>query len=143
MKILDLAQTPPPSVPADTTASKAVESLAQSRTGALAVTEDGRLTGVLSERDLVHRVVGAGNDPRRTLVRDVMTRDPVTATAETSVDDAFQLMIGRRVRHLVIVDAEGRPLGIVSLRVIAQERMANAADTIRILQDYTNDALGG
>jgi CBS domain-containing protein len=143
IKLVELAQSPPPSVPVDTTASGAVATLRQSRSGALVVVENGALAGVLSERDLVHRVVGEGRDPRTTLVRDVMTREPTTSPAESSIDAAFDLMIARHVRHLVLVDAEKRPVGLVSLRALAQARMENARDQIRMLQDYTNDSLGG
>lgn len=143
MTLLDLAQTPPPSVPADTTAWKAVETLKRSRSGAVIVTDAERVAGLVSEHDLVHRVVGEGRDPRKALVREVMTSDPVCAGPDSDLDDAFHLMVERRVRHLVVCDADRRPLGLLSLRVLAQERMEKAADTIGILQDYTNDALGG
>jgi CBS domain-containing protein len=141
--LVDFAQTPAPSVTADTTVWKAVETLRKSRSGALAVTDGVRLAGVLSERDLVHRVVGEGRDPRKTLVRDVMTSDPVTAAMDTSAENAFDEMMSRRVRHLVVVDAENRPVGLASLRQIAEARVAKGAETIRILSDYTNDSLGG
>lgn len=141
--LLDLAQSPLPSVPCETTTWKAVEALAKSRSGALVATDGGRLVGIVSERDLVHRVIGAGLDPRATLVRDVMTPDPVAVTAGTSFDEAFRRMIARGVRHLVVVDYEERPVALLSLSVLARERMEQAAETIRILQDYSNDSLGG
>ncbi len=144
MKLLDLAQCPAPSVRVDTPAWKAVEVLRRSRSGALVVVADGDcLAGVLSERDLVYRVVGEGRDPRQTPVGDVMTRDPITTGSETTLDAALERMTASRVRHLVVVDADRRPLGLLSLRVVAQAQMEQAAETIAILQDYTNDSLGG
>jgi CBS domain-containing protein len=143
MTLFELALSPVPSVPSDTSACKAVEALRRFRSGALVVTDGGRLAGLLSEWDLVHRVVGEGRDPRSTTVGDVMTRNPATANPETSMDAAFELMIARRVRHLVLIDDAGRPVGLVPLRVLAKAQMGRAADTIQILQDQSNDALGG
>lgn len=143
MTLFELARCPVPSVPADTSACKAVEALRRFRSGALVVTDGGKLVGLLSEWDLVHRVVGEGRDPRSTPVGDVMTRDPATADPQTTMDAAFELMIARRVRHLVLVDCDGRPVGLVPLRVLANAQMGRAADTIQILQDHSNDALGG
>jgi CBS domain-containing protein len=130
-------------VPSETSAWKAVEALRTFRSGALVITDGDRLAGILTEWDLVHRVVGEGRDPRQTPVRDVMTRAPATAGPETGLDAAFELMIARRVRHLVLVDREGRPVGLVPLRALAEAQMHRAAETIQILQDQSNDALGG
>jgi CBS domain-containing protein len=143
MRLLDLALLPVPSAPSETSAWKAVEALRRFRSGALVITDGERLAGILTEWDLVHRVVGEGRDPRQTPVRDVMTRVPATADPDTSLDTAFELMVARRVRHLVLVDREGRPVGLVPLRVLAQAQMGRAAETIQILQDQSNDALGG
>ena len=143
MTLFELAQSPVPSIASDTIACKAVEALRRFRSGALVVTDGGKLAGLLTEWDLVHRVVGEGRDPRTTTVGDVMTRNPATANPETSMDAAFELMIARRVRHLVLIDDAGRPVGLVPLRVLAKAQMGRAADTIQILQDQSNDALGG
>jgi CBS domain-containing protein len=143
IKVAEIAQMPPPSVSADTTAWKAVETLRTSRLAALVVLDAGALAGVLSERDLVLRVVGEGRDPRQTLVRDVMSREPTTVSVDASLEAAIDLGNARRARHLILVDAEKRPVGLVSLRALALARIENARDEIRTLQEYTNDSLGG
>jgi CBS domain-containing protein len=143
MNLRELAQVPVPSVSSACSATEAVAALRSFRSGALVVTEGDRLVGLLSEWDLVHRVVGEGRDPRATRVADVMNRGPATAGPDITLDAAFELMIARRVRHLVLVDVYGRPIGLVPLRVLARTQMGKAADTIQILQDQSNDALGG
>lgn len=82
--------------------------------GALAVVRDGRLTGIVTERDVV-RAVAEGRDPRRTRAADCMTPDPMTIRASDTLQDAMSLMRVLGVRHLPVVD-DGRPSGIVSLR---------------------------
>ena len=143
MKLRDLAQSPVPCVAASANACEAVEALRGFRSGALVVVDGDRLAGLLSESDLVHRVVGEGRDPRATKVRDVMSLAPATAGPDTTLDAAFELMIARRARHIVLVDEFGRPVGLVPLRLLAGAQVRLAADTIQILQDQSNDALGG
>jgi CBS domain-containing protein len=143
VKLLDLAPPTLPIVSSDTSACKAVEALRTFRSGAVVVTDGGRLVGLLSEWDLVHRVVGKGLDPLATRVGDVMNRAPAIVGPDTSPDAAFERMIAERVRHLVVVGGDGRPLGLIPLRVLARAQMGRAAETIQILQDMSNDALGG
>lgn len=143
MKLCDLAPSPVPCVTAGTSAREAVEALDHFRSGALVVVDGDQLAGLLSEWDLVHRVVGEGRDPGATPVRSVMNLAPATAAPDAGLDAALKLMIARRARHIVLVDEFGRPVGLVPLRLLAGAQMKLAADTIQILQDHANDALGG
>jgi CBS domain-containing protein len=144
MSILRLAQSPPPSVAAATTAQKAVKVLRRARCGALIVLDKGRMVGVLSERDLVHRVVGKGLDPRVVRVSEIMTTDVAKVGPDATWEAAFDLMTDRHIRHLAIVDARGRPVGLLSLRNLAEARIESAADQIRTLQSFAGaDSAGG
>lgn len=143
MKLRDLARSPVPCVAVGVSAQEAVEALTRFQSGALVVVDGDQLAGLLSEWDLVHRVVGEGRDPRTTPVRTVMNLAPATSSPGASLDAAFEVMTARRARHIVLVDEFGRPVGLVPLRVLAGAQMRLAADTIRILQDQSNDSLGG
>jgi CBS domain-containing protein len=68
--------------------------------GLLVVDDAGALLGIFTERDILRRVVAAGLPPESTKVSDVFTRDVVTTTPDTSVDECGAIMSGRRVRHL-------------------------------------------
>ncbi len=83
--------------------------------GALVVAENARMVGILSERDVLRRVIGARCEPERTRVRDVMTRDVVTVTPDTPVTDAMDTITSRRVRHLPVVSGTGELAGILSI----------------------------
>ena len=98
--------------------------MTERRVGAVAVLDGDRLTGILSERDIMGRVVAAGRDLDRTQVRDVMTRDLVVARAGDSHEDGLRMMKQAGCRHLPVVE-EDRLVGMVSQRDLLQ--IAHAA----------------
>src|ERR671934_2264791 len=81
----------------------------------LVVDDERRLIGILTERDVLMRVAGAGRDPRRTTLRDVMTPSPVALTARDRVAYAVHCMSVAGFRTVPLVDAEQRPIGIVTV----------------------------
>src|SRR2546426_1763776 len=80
----------------------------------LVVDGDGRLTGILTERDVLMRVAGAGREPRRTVLRDVMTPNPEALTAGHRVAYAVHCMSVAGFRAVPLVDAQRRPIGGVA-----------------------------
>lgn len=104
--------------------------------GSLAVLERDSLAGIITERDLLRRVIAEQRDPATTRVRDVMTRDVVTCKTCSSVDDVSSIIKTRRIRHLPVVDADGHVIGMVSLgdlnALAAHERELK----IHVMEDY-------
>ncbi len=88
------------------------------------VMEGERLVGILTDRDLRSRVVAAGVDPGRP-VREVMTADPVTGSVEALAFEALLAMTSRHIHHLPVVDATGRPAGIVTTTDLLRLEEAN------------------
>lgn len=84
--------------------------------GAAPVVGGERLVGVFTERDVLRRVVAAGLDADTTTVGDVMTPDPRTIDAATSLVTAFAIMVEGRFRHLPVVDGSGRAVAMLSMR---------------------------
>lgn len=83
--------------------------------GAVPVLRDGDLTGILSERDIMNRVVAAGRTPGTTAVSEVMTPNPRAVAADETIDECLFIMREFGFRHLPVVD--GKDLkGVVSLR---------------------------
>jgi CBS domain-containing protein len=106
-------------VPASATVSQAVEEMARHEIGAvLAMTEDGLVAGIFSERDLLVRVVGEGRDPKATPVSMVMTRDVKFVSPGTTLEAALALMYVQRFRHLLVIDGP-KVHGLVSMRDLA------------------------
>ena len=99
-----------------TTAADAARLLMREAIGDLVVTEpDGRVIGIISERDLAYGVATATESYARILVGDMMSRDVVTCSPESSIDAAEHLMTTHKFRHLPVLDGENL-VGIVSLR---------------------------
>ena len=91
--------------------------------GAVAVKDSGNLIGILTERDLL-KAMAARVHSSEARVRQWMTDDPITATADTDVEEAARVMLEHGFRHLPVVDDDDRVIGIVSLR-----RVVSAAQT--------------
>ena len=98
-----------------TTIGEAAGIMAEGRCGSVLVVEDGRLLGIFTERDLLNRVVGAGRDPGRTHLTEVMTKEPDTIGADEPVIEAIRKMDEFSYRYLPVLDG-GRVIGVISTR---------------------------
>jgi CBS domain-containing protein len=104
--------------PSDTI-GEAAEKMHDANVGAVIVVEDMvRVVGIVTERDLM-RAVAQRARAAEARVRQWMTADPLTIDPETSIDDAAKIMFENNFRHLPVVK-DGRPLGIVSLRMLSR-----------------------
>jgi CBS domain-containing protein len=104
----------PVTLPQDATVREACRCMRERRIGAVLVINDkGRLLGIFTGRDAVHRVLAEGKSAARTALSEVMTHDPMTIPPGKKAIDALRLMEGGRYRHLPIVD-DGKIVGIVS-----------------------------
>jgi CBS domain-containing protein len=111
------------SIAADQSVLEASRFMMEHRVGALPVMENGELIGIISERDVMTRVVAAGRSPGHTPVRDVMTANPRVVEPSESLENCLFLMKELGFRHLPI--CEGKQLkGLVSLRDIMLKQLA-------------------
>jgi CBS domain-containing protein len=107
--------------------------------GAVPVLQEGKLTGIFSERDLMNRVVVGGKDPARTPVSHVMTEDPLTVTPTERVETCMTLMKRHGFRHLPV--CAGRELkGVVSLRDILLHDLDEKDDEVRMMRAYLHSS---
>lgn len=114
----------------------AVEWMTSRHVGSLLVISDGRLVGILTERDLLVRVLAARCDPMTTVVRDVMTRQPLVVIGpEDTVAEALALVTRSRCRHLPVVDGD-RILGVVSAGDLTASLVQDQQITIDDLYVY-------
>jgi CBS domain-containing protein len=111
------------SIRPDSTVLEACDLMVAERIGAMVVLDEGKLVGILSERDIVGRVVVKRRDPEKTRVSEVMTAKVRTIAEGTSSDDALDLMHEGRFRHLPLVNAQGQVIGMLSMRHLLRERV--------------------
>jgi CBS domain-containing protein len=111
----------PRTVNVDDTVLEAAQVMRDNDIGDVIVVEDGQVTGIVTDRDIVVRAVAEGRDPESTAVGDIATTGIQAIEPEASVDDALRAMREHDIRRLPVVK-NGRPVGIVSLGDLAVER---------------------
>jgi CBS domain-containing protein len=114
---------------------EAVQRMVEANVGSLLVTEEGEITGIVTERDYLRRVAVDPGDDRETPVRAIMSSPVVVVTPETSIDECMALMTNRRIRHVPVVDA-GEVAGIVSIGDVVKFKSREQSFEIQFLQDY-------
>jgi CBS domain-containing protein len=122
-------------VPASLSVREAARYMTERRVGAVSVLEGTRLVGVLSERDLMGRVVAPGLDPDATRVGEVMSRDLVVADSADSHEEGLRKMKQAGCRHLPVVQG-GHLIGMVSQRDLLQIDLSRKDEEIRWLNAY-------
>ena len=113
----------------------AIRSMADNHVGALLVLEDGKLAGIVSERDYARKVILHGKASSTTAVREIMTTPVITAGPMDTVDHAMRIMTERRIRHLPVI-TEGRLDGVVSIGDLVKAVMEVQQLEIDALQAY-------
>ena len=127
----DVATTRP-----DATIADAAKLLKERNVGALVITtEDGRLAGILSERDLVRGLPDHGADLLALKVKDRMTAEVTTCTPDDRVDAIMKQMTDGRFRHLPVVE-EGKLVGIVSIGDVVKSRLEELESETTTLREY-------
>jgi CBS domain-containing protein len=119
MKVKDVMTRDVESVRPDTSLQEAAAKMKALNVGPVPVVEGDRVAGIVTDRDIVVRGIAEGRDPRTTRVQDVMTRDVVCVTETDDVKDAARLMKEHQVRRVLVVSADKKLTGIVSLGDIA------------------------
>lgn len=117
----------------NTSVLEAARTLDNNQVGAIVVQHEGRVAGIVTDRDLAVRVLGQGLDARNTTLAKVMTEDVVTLPPDASRTDALRLMQERRIRRIPLV-AEGAVVGVVTLDDLLADEAASLeafADVVR------------
>jgi CBS domain-containing protein len=121
---------------------RAVDEMGRRQVGALLVTDEGTTLGIVSERDVMRRVVLLRRDPALTKVQDVMSHDVVCVDEDASIEEAMAVMTERRIRHLPVVH-DSSVTGMVSIGDLVQWVSQHQAFEIRVLTDYVTGRYPG
>lgn len=113
----------------------AIKLMAEKNIGAVPVVRDGKVVGIVSERDYARKMELKGRASVGTPISDIMTHDVKTVDSHHTVDQCMNIMTDRRLRHLPVVD-EGQLTGLLSIGDLVKEAIAEQASLIEKMQEY-------
>jgi CBS domain-containing protein len=117
----------PTGVESSTPIAEVAKRMKQEDVGAIPIIEGGKLTGIVTDRDITIQVVAAGKDPQSTTAGEVASKNLVTIDPQQELDEALRLMAQHQVRRLPVVEEDGRLVGM-----LAQADVARHADEERV-----------
>jgi CBS domain-containing protein len=123
------------SIAPNATVFDAIQLMADKNVGALPVLENGKLVGIISERDYTRKVILKGKSSKETPVRDIMTLELVTAHPGDSISQCMQVMTEKRVRHLPVMEGV-EMVGLVSIGDLVRRIISAQTATIDNLEKY-------
>jgi MFS transporter, MHS family, proline/betaine transporter len=127
LRLNELVRRKPITISGEATIHDVVKIMAEQNIGFLVVVENGRMVGVLSERDVVRSLAERGNLSVK--VSDICKRDIIMLQADATLEEAAEKMGKHGIRHIVVVNKSGELIGVVSVRDLIQELYATGSET--------------
>jgi len=124
------------SIGADDPILAAIQIMAERHVGALPVLREGRLAGIVSERDYARKVILLGRSSSETPVWQIMSAPVVTVGPDDGVRHCMEVMTERRIRHLPVVDGDGEMIGVVSIGDLVRAVIEEQQETIDQLEKF-------
>ena len=124
------------SIDAEEPVLAAIQIMADRHVGALPVTREGRLVGIVSERDYARKVILLGRSSAETAVWQIMSAPVVTVSPDEPVRRCMEIMTERRIRHLPVVDGGGAMLGMISIGDLVRAVMEEQEELIAQLEKF-------
>lgn len=144
MSLLRLARVPAVTVTPATSVQGAIDTMAASSAGAVVVTRNEFPAGIFTARDLVRRVMASRFPLDVVSVAEVMTSSPKVAPDDMGPREALSIMLQNHIRHLPIVDDDGRVRGMLSTRHLLREMLVDLSQELDSLSAYiAADGIGG
>jgi CBS domain-containing protein len=138
MKVSDILQKKGSyvfSVASSSTVLEALKIMSEKNIGALPVMDDGKLTGILSERDYARKIILKGKASHDTQVSEIMTENPFTILPEDKIETCMSIMSDKHIRHLPVVK-DGVMLGMISIGDVVTAIINSQKEIIDHLQSY-------
>jgi CBS domain-containing protein len=116
MKISEILSDSLETLPPEASIVEAAQKMDQCGIGALPISEDGKVVGLITDRDIIVNVIAKGLDPLQLLVKDVMTSPVIYVSGEAEAEEAWDKMLANNVGRIVVLDGERKLLGVASMR---------------------------
>ena len=136
-KIQDVMTQKLCSIDAEKPVSYAAKMMRDEDVGFAPIVEGDRLVGTLTDRDIAVKVVAEGRDPNSTRVQEIASTDLVTVDPQQDLDEALRLMASNQVRRLPVVEEDGRLVGVVAQKDVAEQ--GDDARTGQVVEQISRD----
>ena len=114
---------------------EALEIMSAKEIGALLVMEDGKLTGIFSERDYARKVILKGKSSKETQVGELMTKKVFYIDSQKTINDCMAMMTAKRIRHVPVIE-DNQVMGIVTIGDVVNQIISEQEVTINHLENY-------
>ena len=123
------------SVEPKATIFEALEIMSEKEIGALLVMEDGKLTGIFSERDYARKVILKGKSSKETPVGELMTKKVFYIDSQKTINDCMAMMTAKRIRHVPVIE-DNQVMGIITIGDVVNQIISEQEVTINHLENY-------
>ena len=123
------------SVETKATIFEALEIMSEKEIGALLVMEDGKLTGIFSERDYARKVILKGKSSKETQVGELMTKKVFYIDSQKTINDCMAMMTAKRIRHVPVIE-DNQVMGIITIGDVVNQIISEQEVTINHLENY-------
>lgn len=123
------------SVEPTATVYEAIELMCEKNIGGLLIVENGKLAGIFTERDYARKLILKGKSSKDTLIRELMTINPVSVTPGSSIEDCMTIMTDKRIRHLPVVESDTL-IGMISIGDVVRFMIEEQKSIIEHLENY-------
>ncbi len=120
LKVEDIMVESVITIDAEAPVMKAVKIMNENEIGCLIVTRKGKAIGIITERDLLKRVIGKSRNPKATKVREIMTKPLIAGHPDMDLEEATKLMFKMKIKKLPVVEADGDLRGLITLTDVAR-----------------------
>jgi len=137
LKVEDVMVEGVVTIDADATVMRAVKLMNENEIGCLIVMRRGRAVGIITERDLLKRVIARSKNPKKTRVREIMTKPLIAGQPDMDLEEATKLMFKMKIKKLPVIEQHGKLLGLITLTDVARFQ----PQMIRILKKLSSRML--
>jgi len=120
LKVEDVMVEGVVTIDSDASVMKAVQIMNENEIGCLVVMRRGRAVGIITERDLLKRVIAKSKNPKKTRVREIMTKPLIAGQPNMDLEEATRLMFKMKIKKLPVVEPQGKLLGLITLTDVAR-----------------------